>query len=74
MESRCTQRKDTVCLPCKPGYYNEATNYEACKPCTQCNQSECPARRTLARPAPTFTETTETNPRPQGVCSALGVP
>uniref|UniRef100_F7D8E8 Tumor necrosis factor receptor superfamily member 4 n=1 Tax=Equus caballus TaxID=9796 RepID=F7D8E8_HORSE len=38
MESRCTQRKDTVCLPCKPGYYNEATNYEACKPCTQCNQ------------------------------------
>ncbi|TKC42905.1 hypothetical protein EI555_019431, partial [Monodon monoceros] len=38
MESRCTQAQDTVCRPCEPGFYNEAVNYEACKPCTQCNQ------------------------------------
>ena len=46
MESRCTHDRDTVCRPCKPGYYNEAVNYEPCKPCTQCSQSEhhgCPA-------------------------------
>lgn len=40
MESRCSGGLDTQCLPCPPGFYNEATNYEPCKPCTQCNQSE----------------------------------
>uniref|UniRef100_A0A8C3WCY9 Tumor necrosis factor receptor superfamily member 4 n=1 Tax=Catagonus wagneri TaxID=51154 RepID=A0A8C3WCY9_9CETA len=38
MESRCTSSRDTVCRPCEPGFYNEAVNYEPCKPCTQCNQ------------------------------------
>ncbi|XP_033288505.1 tumor necrosis factor receptor superfamily member 4 isoform X1 [Orcinus orca] len=38
MESRCNHARDTVCRPCEPGFYNEAVNYEACKPCTQCNQ------------------------------------
>ncbi|XP_027963979.1 tumor necrosis factor receptor superfamily member 4 isoform X1 [Eumetopias jubatus] len=38
MESRCSKGQDTECLPCRPGFYNEATNYEPCKPCTQCNQ------------------------------------
>lgn len=38
MESRCNHNQDTVCSPCKPGYYNEAVNYEPCKPCTQCSQ------------------------------------
>ncbi|XP_032970880.1 tumor necrosis factor receptor superfamily member 4 isoform X1 [Rhinolophus ferrumequinum] len=39
MESRCTQDHDTICIPCKDGFYNEGVNYdEACKPCTQCNQ------------------------------------
>ncbi|KAI4536799.1 hypothetical protein MG293_013002 [Ovis ammon polii] len=38
MESRCIHNRDTVCSPCKPGYYNEAVNYEPCKPCTQCSQ------------------------------------
>ncbi|XP_045659342.1 tumor necrosis factor receptor superfamily member 4 isoform X1 [Ursus americanus] len=38
MESRCSGGQDTQCLPCPPGFYNEATNYEPCKPCTQCNQ------------------------------------
>ncbi|XP_061043179.1 tumor necrosis factor receptor superfamily member 4 isoform X2 [Eubalaena glacialis] len=44
MESRCTHARDTVCRPCEPGFYNEAVNYEACKPCTQCNQhcAPCP--------------------------------
>lgn len=43
MESRCTQDHDTICIPCKDGFYNEGVNYdEACKPCTQCNQSEHP--------------------------------
>ncbi|EFB23744.1 hypothetical protein PANDA_020165 [Ailuropoda melanoleuca] len=41
MESRCSGGLDTQCLPCPPGFYNEATNYEPCKPCTQCNQT-CP--------------------------------
>lgn len=40
MESRCSGHSDTVCSPCESGFYNEAPNYEACKPCTQCNQSE----------------------------------
>ncbi|VTJ67036.1 Hypothetical predicted protein [Marmota monax] len=39
MVSRCEGPRDTVCLPCDPDSYNEAVNYEACKPCTQCNQS-----------------------------------
>ncbi|KAI5946799.1 Tumor necrosis factor receptor superfamily member 4 [Manis javanica] len=38
MESRCSGHSDTVCSPCESGFYNEAPNYEACKPCTQCNQ------------------------------------
>ncbi|XP_010955988.1 tumor necrosis factor receptor superfamily member 4 [Camelus ferus] len=38
MESRCTSSQETVCHPCAPGFYNEAVNYEACKPCTQCSQ------------------------------------
>nr|XP_040143671.1 tumor necrosis factor receptor superfamily member 4 isoform X3 [Ictidomys tridecemlineatus] len=38
MVSRCEGPRDTVCLPCDPDSYNEAVNYEACKPCTQCNQ------------------------------------
>ncbi|XP_039732728.1 tumor necrosis factor receptor superfamily member 4 [Pteropus medius] len=38
MESRCTDLHDTVCLPCKPGFYNEYQNYDSCRPCTQCNQ------------------------------------
>ncbi|XP_042085306.1 tumor necrosis factor receptor superfamily member 4 isoform X3 [Ovis aries] len=42
MESRCIHNRDTVCSPCKPGYYNEAVNYEPCKPCTQCSQNCAP--------------------------------
>ncbi|XP_059731391.1 tumor necrosis factor receptor superfamily member 4 isoform X2 [Bos indicus] len=42
MESRCNHNQDTVCSPCKPGYYNEAVNYEPCKPCTQCSQNCAP--------------------------------
>lgn len=38
MESRCTETQDTRCSKCESGHYNEATNYEPCKPCTQCNQ------------------------------------
>ncbi|KAL2773490.1 tumor necrosis factor receptor superfamily member 4 precursor [Daubentonia madagascariensis] len=38
MVSRCDHSRDTVCRPCEPGFYNEAINYETCKPCTQCNQ------------------------------------
>ncbi|KAM5323666.1 tumor necrosis factor receptor superfamily member 4 isoform 1-T1 [Glossophaga mutica] len=38
MVSRCTESQDSVCVPCRPGFYNEAVNYDACKPCTQCNQ------------------------------------
>ncbi|XP_053776640.1 tumor necrosis factor receptor superfamily member 4 isoform X2 [Desmodus rotundus] len=38
MVSRCTDSRDSVCLPCQPGFYNEAVNYDTCKPCTQCNQ------------------------------------
>lgn len=40
MERRCSRGQDTECHPCRSGFYNEATNYEPCKPCTQCNQSE----------------------------------
>ncbi|XP_072587039.1 tumor necrosis factor receptor superfamily member 4 isoform X2 [Vulpes vulpes] len=38
MESRCSGNHDTKCHQCPSGFYNEATNYEPCKPCTQCNQ------------------------------------
>uniref|UniRef100_A0A8C0PXQ5 Tumor necrosis factor receptor superfamily member 4 n=1 Tax=Canis lupus familiaris TaxID=9615 RepID=A0A8C0PXQ5_CANLF len=38
MESRCSRSHDTKCHQCPSGFYNEATNYEPCKPCTQCNQ------------------------------------
>ncbi|XP_054439535.1 tumor necrosis factor receptor superfamily member 4 [Pteronotus mesoamericanus] len=38
MVRRCTRQEDSVCLPCSPGFYNEAVNYDTCKPCTQCNQ------------------------------------
>ncbi|XP_033623538.1 tumor necrosis factor receptor superfamily member 4 [Fukomys damarensis] len=38
MVSRCRGTTDSVCLPCKPGFYNEAVNYQFCKPCTHCNQ------------------------------------
>ncbi|XP_042637530.1 tumor necrosis factor receptor superfamily member 4 [Orycteropus afer afer] len=38
MESRCDHMRDTVCKLCKPGFYNEVVNYEACRPCTQCNE------------------------------------
>uniref|UniRef100_A0A8C8ZSL8 Tumor necrosis factor receptor superfamily member 4 n=1 Tax=Prolemur simus TaxID=1328070 RepID=A0A8C8ZSL8_PROSS len=38
MVSRCDHSRDTVCRPCEPGFYNEAVNYEPCKPCTLCNQ------------------------------------
>ncbi|XP_045715289.1 tumor necrosis factor receptor superfamily member 4 isoform X2 [Phyllostomus hastatus] len=38
MLSRCTDSRDSLCLPCQPGFYNEAVNYDTCKPCTQCNQ------------------------------------
>ncbi|XP_047646983.1 tumor necrosis factor receptor superfamily member 4 [Phacochoerus africanus] len=38
MERRCTDTQETECSRCKPGFYNEAVNYEPCKPCTQCNQ------------------------------------
>ncbi|ELV12782.1 Tumor necrosis factor receptor superfamily member 4 [Tupaia chinensis] len=38
MVSRCDHTRDTVCLPCDPGFYNEVVNYYTCKPCTQCNQ------------------------------------
>ncbi|ELK19559.1 Tumor necrosis factor receptor superfamily member 18 [Pteropus alecto] len=38
MESRCTDLQDTLCVPCKPGFYNEYQNYDSCRPCTQCNQ------------------------------------
>lgn len=40
MERRCTDTQETECSRCKPGFYNEAVNYEPCKPCTQCNQRE----------------------------------
>ncbi|KAK1340617.1 hypothetical protein QTO34_019188 [Cnephaeus nilssonii] len=38
MEKRCTRDQDSVCQECAPGYYNEAPNYEPCKPCTRCNE------------------------------------
>ncbi|XP_029801823.1 tumor necrosis factor receptor superfamily member 4 isoform X2 [Suricata suricatta] len=38
MESRCRANQDTKCRQCLAGFYNEAMNYEPCKPCTQCNQ------------------------------------
>ncbi|XP_008048250.1 tumor necrosis factor receptor superfamily member 4 [Carlito syrichta] len=38
MVSRCDDSRDTVCQPCERGFYNEAVNYETCKPCTQCNR------------------------------------
>lgn len=77
MKSRCTEDQDTVCHPCEQGFYNEAMNYEDCKPCTQCNQSE--------RPPPPPAETTfigrsgaptaaETNPKPQRGLLRPGVP
>lgn len=50
MESRCTDRHDTVCRPCGPGFYNERQNYARCKPCTQCSQRERPPRRSAPRP------------------------
>ncbi|XP_029801822.1 tumor necrosis factor receptor superfamily member 4 isoform X1 [Suricata suricatta] len=39
MESRCRANQDTKCRQCLAGFYNEAMNYEPCKPCTQCNQT-----------------------------------
>ncbi|XP_021099153.1 tumor necrosis factor receptor superfamily member 4 [Heterocephalus glaber] len=38
MVRRCRGGLDSVCLPCDPGFYNEAVNYEGCKPCTHCNR------------------------------------
>ncbi|XP_006871822.1 PREDICTED: tumor necrosis factor receptor superfamily member 4 [Chrysochloris asiatica] len=38
MESRCDHSRDTVCQPCQSGYYNEAFNYDVCRPCTRCNE------------------------------------
>ncbi|XP_023555169.1 tumor necrosis factor receptor superfamily member 4 isoform X2 [Octodon degus] len=38
MVRRCKGTMDSVCRPCNPGFYNEAVNYEDCKPCTHCNQ------------------------------------
>lgn len=65
MESRCSDRQDTVCLPCKLGFYNEYQNYDRCKPCTQCNQRE-------HQPRPHSTHTLQprgprrrTRPKPQ---------
>lgn len=53
MESRCSRSHDTKCHQCPSGFYNEATNYEPCKPCTQCNQSEChPAPARIPGPLP----------------------
>lgn len=50
MVSRCTDSRDSVCLPCQPGFYNEAVNYDTCRPCTQCNQRE--AQPPPSAPAP----------------------
>ncbi|XP_047418041.1 tumor necrosis factor receptor superfamily member 4 isoform X18 [Sciurus carolinensis] len=52
MVSRCEGPRDTVCLPCGPDSYNEAVNYEACKPCTQCNQTWAGPASSTAPPAP----------------------
>ncbi|XP_005404305.1 PREDICTED: tumor necrosis factor receptor superfamily member 4 isoform X2 [Chinchilla lanigera] len=38
MVRRCKGTMDSVCRPCNPGFYNEAVNYEDCKPCTYCNR------------------------------------
>lgn len=75
MESRCSRGQDTKCHPCLSGFYNEATNYEPCKPCTQCNQSEhhpspdpgTPTRVPVAPPRHSQEVPTaaETNPKPQ---------
>ncbi|XP_062046241.1 tumor necrosis factor receptor superfamily member 4 isoform X1 [Lepus europaeus] len=54
MVSRCDHSQDTICRPCEPGFYNEAVNYEACKPCTQCN------RRSGSEPQQECTRTRDT--------------
>ncbi|XP_004599572.1 tumor necrosis factor receptor superfamily member 4 [Ochotona princeps] len=60
MASRCDHARDTECRPCAPGFYNDLVNYEACKPCTQCNREsgselwqECsPTQDTICRCRP----------------------
>nr|XP_060482026.1 tumor necrosis factor receptor superfamily member 4 isoform X1 [Panthera onca] len=54
MESRCSSDRDTKCLQCASGFYNEAVNYEPCKPCTQCN------RRSGSEPKQRCTPTQDT--------------
>ena len=79
MVSRCTDSRDSVCLPCQPGFYNEAVNYDTCKPCTQCNQREAqppppaPLPRSLHRGL-WGPHSRRTNPKPQRGSLCPGVP
>ncbi|XP_075405784.1 tumor necrosis factor receptor superfamily member 4 [Tenrec ecaudatus] len=55
MKRRCDdQTLDTECQPCQEGYYNDAFNYEDCRPCTQCNE------RSGSEPAQSCTSTRDT--------------
>ncbi|XP_032614462.1 tumor necrosis factor receptor superfamily member 4 isoform X2 [Hylobates moloch] len=37
MVSRCSRSQNTVCRPCRPGYYNDVVSSKPCKSCTWCN-------------------------------------
>ncbi|XP_049630507.1 tumor necrosis factor receptor superfamily member 4 [Suncus etruscus] len=60
MERRCDAQRDTLCRPCPTGSYNDAFNYQPCRPCTQCfhrsgseTQQQCsPTRNTICRCRP----------------------
>ncbi|XP_006886011.1 PREDICTED: tumor necrosis factor receptor superfamily member 4 [Elephantulus edwardii] len=45
MQRRCDNSQDTVCTPCKPGSYNSGFIYQACRPCTQCNENSGSERK-----------------------------
>nr|XP_012631838.1 tumor necrosis factor receptor superfamily member 4 [Microcebus murinus]XP_020137022.1 tumor necrosis factor receptor superfamily member 4 [Microcebus murinus] len=66
MVSRCDGSRNTECQPCKPGFYNEAVNYEPCKPCTLCNQ------RSGSEPRQRCTATQDTLCRCQAGTQPLG--
>ncbi|XP_028920468.1 tumor necrosis factor receptor superfamily member 4 isoform X1 [Ornithorhynchus anatinus] len=36
MLERCNNKRDSKCVPCREGFFNEAMNYYKCKPCSWC--------------------------------------
>ncbi|XP_028920470.1 tumor necrosis factor receptor superfamily member 4 isoform X3 [Ornithorhynchus anatinus] len=40
MLERCNNKRDSKCVPCREGFFNEAMNYYKCKPCSWC-YTEC---------------------------------